>query len=163
MTETTEYKLPSHGHAEIDDLESPLDRAEFMADCVDVQVNYLGEIPEDTPDVLVLLFQGVDSDGEVHDALLVRSDVPDEDKAAGIMFALAIVTCYRDVDPTLLEALRCKEPDAGGAFIAIGRTRLPAPTHAGYQRLGHMMGLRIGLAEPAVFEVLGTDDRAAVA
>lgn len=159
MTQTTDYEFPAHGHGEIDDLESPLDRAEFMARYVDVDVSYLGTIPEDTPDVLVLLFQGVDDQGGVHDALLVRSDVSDEEKAAGIMFALSIVTCYRDVDTTIFEKLRCKEPDAGGPFIAIGRKRGPIPTHAGYARLAYMMGDRIGLTEPAVFEVLEADDR----
>lgn len=159
MSQTTEYQFPSHGHAEIDDLESALDRAEFMADSIGVEVNYLGEIPEDTPDVLVLIFQGVDAEGDVHDAMLVRSDVPDEERAAGIMFALSIVTCYRDVDPAVFEELRCKEPEAGGEFIAVGRRRLPAPTKPGYQLLAHLMGHRIGLAEPAVFEVLEAEEQ----
>ena len=137
----------------IADFDTPLERVTYLADEIGVRV---GTFPTEDPDDLVdqalgLLFMIEDTCGHLTECLLVREDAEDEERAAGILFALSIVTVFRDVDRGVWEQLRCRldDDDEEGNFIAISRDRLAAPKVGGFGRLAAMLGERAGLSEPA--------------
>ncbi len=143
----------------IEDFDTPIERALHLAESIHVSVDSFPthEPSELIDQTLALLFLTGGGDDPFEEHMLIRDDVDDDERAAAIMFGASIVTVFRDVDPSIWQRLMCRldEEDEQNCFIAISRKRLPAPTERGYAYLSAMLGERLGLSEPAVFEVIG--------
>lgn len=130
------------------DLPTPRARAEALAESIDLRVVEEDTFPvEGVNAVLAPVSEGVD-------ILLVHAGLPDDTRAAVIVFAASLVAGLRDglLDP---DVFRCQDgPPEAGHYIVIGSTRLPDPNVPGAGRLACLMGAQLGLTESANFEVL---------
>ncbi|HCB04057.1 MAG TPA: hypothetical protein PLZ93_01070 [Nocardioides sp.] len=136
-------------------LPTVLQRAEYLAAEVELDVNYDPNL-DSHGEVLALLAQAEDSDGGAREFVLLPPGIDDDLKAAGIVFTVALLALIREYGEPVVEAWKCREEGAGGDFIAVSRNRLPLPNPAkGPGHLAALMGYRMGLLEPAIFELMG--------